>query len=150
MEEKTEKGVSKEGVKSVLPTTKSEVLKAVHPVLMSEKEFFSKVRHNHFDIVKQQVELDFDLSAQDEKGNTALHISCQNNHKKIAAFLIENGIDINAVNNQGKTALDYCDLLKYTELAHYLVLQGAENNSTLESVPSPTFLSTADISKSFR
>ena len=155
MNKKTEKNASKDILKSVSfkltdPVKPEEKSKPTEVLLLSSKEFFSKVRHNHFDTIKQQIEFKVDLDLRDERGNTALHVSCQNNHKKLAALLIDSDCDINAMNHQGKTALDYCDLLKYTDLAQYLVLQGAENSSTYSTVPPPKFLSTADISKSFR
>ena len=117
---------------------------------MSANEFFSKVRHNHYDIVRANVE-SFDLTLRDEKGNTALIVACQNNHKKIAALLVDHGCDLNAVNRKGLTALDTADLFKFTNLAQYLVLQGAEN-ATAESMTNysePKYMATADL-KSFR
>ena len=117
---------------------------------MSANEFFSKVRHNHYDIVKANIN-SFDLSLRDEKGNTALIVACQNNHKKIAALLVDHGCDLNAVNRKGLTALDTADLFKFSSLAQYLVLQGAENATadSMTNYSQPKYMATADL-KSFR
>ena len=122
--------------------------------IITSDQFFSKVRHNHIDIVQAAIDQGFDVNSRDDRGNTGLIISCQNNLKKMASILIDSGeCDVNIVNKQGKTALDYCDILKYRDLAYYLVLQGAENAEldAMEDFPSVNgqFLSTADI-KSFR
>lgn len=117
---------------------------------MSANEFFSKVRHNHYDTVKANVK-SFDLTLRDEKGNTALIVACQNNHKRLAALLVDNGCDLNAVNKKGLTALDTADLFKFINLAQYLVLQGAENatSDSMTNYSQPKYMATADL-KSFR
>ena len=83
--------------------------------------FFSKVRHNHLDVIKEMLQnRNFDLLERDDRGNTALIVACQNNHKKIASLLIAHGVELNAVNNKGLSALDTADVFKFTELAQYV------------------------------
>ena len=58
---------------------------------------------------KCQIILDskkLDLSYQDKKGNSYLHLAIQYKLEKIAQILIEKGININKKNKEGKTCLD--------------------------------------------
>ena len=93
---------------------------------------FSKVRHNHVEIVQTCIRgQTHDLRACDDKGNSLLHLSCQNNLRKMSMLLLREGgfsgpDQLNKRNHKGMTPLDYCDLYKFEKLGNWLTLQGAE------------------------
>ena len=104
---------------------------------MCIRDSFSKVRHNHVDVVQACIRgKTHDLGSVDDKGNTLLHLAAQNNLKNMAVLLIrEGGFDgteqLNKRNRKGMTPLDYCDLYQFPKLGDWLTLQGAERgNST--------------------
>ena len=101
-------------------------------VLCSVDMLFSKVRHNHYDLVKSILENktanneDFNKICVDSNGNTLLHICCQNNLKKMAILIIQSGVFVNKKNKKGLTALDYCDMYKFHALGDCIIEHGGD------------------------
>jgi len=105
--------------------------------LSSVDMLFSKVRHNHYDLVKSILDNktahneDFNKICVDNNGNTLLHICCQNNLKKMAMLVIQCGVFVNQKNNKGLTSLDYCDIYKFHALGDYIIEHGGEVGALL-------------------
>lgn len=101
-------------------------------ILFSVDALFSKVRHNHYDLVKSILENktahndDFNKICVDSNGNTLLHICCQNNLKKMAILLMQSGAFVNQKNKKGLTALDYCDMYQFHALGDYIIQHGGD------------------------
>jgi ankyrin repeat protein len=57
-----------------------------------------------------------DIDAQNEEGNTALHIACIWHRKEIVKLLLEKGADIEIKNYNGHTALSTACFLRYKEI----------------------------------
>lgn len=66
----------------------------------------------------------------DGKGNTWLHVACQNGHKRLAKAALRAGADINAKNVSGNTPLHFCHAFGHTKLAQYLLDKGANDAVT--------------------
>merc|ERR1719436_2247219 len=89
---------------------------------------FSFVRHNRYEAVEALITQEVDtLKATDERGNTLLHIACQNNNRRIVKLLIKNGISVNEQNAKGNTPLHYCSQYGFMQLADYLLAHGADD-----------------------
>lgn len=89
---------------------------------------FSFVRHNRYEAVEALVEQDQQvLQAEDEYGNSLLHVACQNKNRRLAKLLLKNGISANIQNKRGNTPLHYCYQYGFTDLAEYLVSNGADD-----------------------
>ena len=71
-----------------------------------------------------------DVDAQDEHGNTLVHIAAQQGLKKMCKFLLRRGAEINAVNLQGNTILHYAFYYGFEELGQYLITKGADDSLT--------------------
>lgn len=84
-------------------------------------------QHSTLECVKNLLNLDVEVGARDELGNTALHLCAKHNWDeegpKIARFLIERGADVNAKNNEGKTPLDEA---KNCQIAIQLLRSGGQ------------------------
>jgi hypothetical protein len=90
---------------------------------------FSFVRHNRYEAVEELIQQDPGvLSYLDERGNTLLHVSCQNNNRRVAKLLIKAGINLNKQNKNGNTALHYCYAYSFTQLAEFLIAKGADES----------------------
>ena len=62
-----------------------------------------------------------DLTYQDKKGNTYLHISIIQQNIKLAASLLEKGISVNEKNNDGNTALHFAYYINNMEIVKLLL-----------------------------
>lgn len=92
---------------------------------------FSKIRHNRIDLVQDIISIrKVEPNVRDDKGNTMLHIACQNNLRKMCSLLLKHGVDINAANFKLMTALDYCEAYKFDSLAQFLISRGAVNGNS--------------------
>ena len=102
---------------------------------LSMRDFlFSKVRHNHYDVVEACINGGLhDFTGRfsvDTNGNTLIHVAVQNNLKKLCALLLKKtGCDINAENLKGMTPLDYAELYHFTALSDWLLSKGALNGA---------------------
>lgn len=127
-------GFQKEHEQSGAPQGAPSSLSVEEKLRMTEF-LFSKVRHNHMDVIMSCIKGKMhDMSAVDDKGNTLLHISCQNNLKKMTALLIKDGgfsllENMNRRNHKGMTPLDYCELYQFDKLGDYISLHGADRGS---------------------
>lgn len=92
---------------------------------------FSKVRHNRIELVKESLEQGFDPCSVDDKGNTMLHICCQNNHRKLASVVLKAGCPAEDMNDKGLTPLDFCKLYQFHELSLWLVKKIEKINQSL-------------------
>ena len=81
---------------------------------------FSKVRHNRIELVRTALEQGFDPFSIDDKGNTMLHICCQNNHRKLASVVLKAGCPTGEINYKGLTPLSFCKLYQFKELTAWL------------------------------
>ena len=71
------------------------------------------------------------------KGDTALHIACENNHLQIVQYLIEKGANIEIQDCGGKTSLHFASLYGNTEVVKYLVSKGANKNAKTKNGKTP-------------
>jgi hypothetical protein len=96
----------------------------------------SKCRHNQYEAVVGVLGKGVPINAQDEHGNTLLHVACQNGRMKIAKMCIDSGADVNIQNDGGNAPLHFCVTYGYLKLGGYLVAKGAstkiKNKSGLE------------------
>jgi len=94
----------------------------------NDSVIFSFVRHNRYEAVEALVAQENDvLLAQDDNGNSLLHVACQNNNRRIAKLLLKSGISVNEQNKRGNTALHYCSQYGFMQLADFLLAQGADD-----------------------
>jgi hypothetical protein len=70
-----------------------------------------------------------DVNAQNQNGNTALHLAVYNNNEETAKSLIEFGADVNAQNQNGNTALHLAVYNNNKETAKSLIEFGADVNA---------------------
>jgi len=96
---------------------------------------FSKVRHNHCDVVEKCIKggrHDFTgRFSVDDYGNTLMHVAVQNNLKKMCSMLLKSaGCELSAENLKGMTPLDYAELYHFTPLADWLLERGAMNGTS--------------------
>ena len=95
---------------------------------------FSKVRHNHYDVVEAAIKGgSHDFTGRfsiDNNGNTLVHVAVQNNLKKMCSLLIKDaGCEMNLENYKGMTPLDYTEVYRFTALTDWLLSKGAINGS---------------------
>ena len=64
---------------------------------------------------------DAKLDSQDEKGNTPLHLACENGHLNMVKFLLNQGALDNAETRQGLTPLQVAAHNNHSELVWWLV-----------------------------
>ena len=69
-----------------------------------------------------------DISYQDSKGNTYLHLSIINKLISLVELLLQKGININSQNNEGNTALHYAYNLNNIKLISLLISNNADIN----------------------
>ena len=62
--------------------------------------------HGHHRIVKLLLRHEADLNAQNDEGNTPLHLAIEFNYKKIADYLVEKGAKTNIRNRKGRTPFE--------------------------------------------
>ena len=60
----------------------------------------------HLNAVMTLVELNADLDTTETKGNTALHLACENEQFDVADYLVTKGCNLNALNVANKTPLN--------------------------------------------
>ena len=70
----------------------------------------------------------FPIDGKDSKGNTLLHVACQNDHLDIVEILVAHGTGINAQNNTGQTAMHFAKYYEYDEIFSYLKSMGADDS----------------------
>ena len=68
-----------------------------------------------------------DVNAQDENGNTALHLAAHYQDIEAIKILIDSGVDVNAQNQDGNTALHLAVYNKDIEAIRILIDSGASN-----------------------
>ena len=62
--------------------------------------------HGHHRIVKLLLRHEADLNAQNDEGNTPLHLAIEFNYKKIADYLVAKGAKTNIRNRKGRTPFE--------------------------------------------
>lgn len=100
----------------------------------SIEEMFSKVRHNRSEYVLNALDSNlFDIDTIDQKGNTIIHICCQNNHRKLLFTILQKypTININKKNFKSLTPLDYCNKYEFIKMSEWLVSKGAVHGMSL-------------------
>lgn len=112
-----------------LPEKNIEPMKYTPPEVRVKNEMtvdtlFSKIRHNHYEIVEAALQSGFDPMSVDGNGNTMLHIVAQNNHKKLAQLVIHHGCPLSVRNRKGFTPLDFCRMYKFDNLFAWLEARG--------------------------
>ena len=85
-------------------------------------------------IEKQGVNIDQQTTQDDEKNNvhkgeTALHVACENNQQKIAQYLILKGANIEANNGAQQTPLHVACKYGHFEIVQYLIEKGADTEA---------------------
>lgn len=90
------------------------------------------------------LEYDLDLNAEDERGNTPLHIAVAHRHSTIALALLNTGrVNVNAINHRGITPLMMAAANEDTQLIEELFARGAQEAhdergfTTLEHASTP-------------
>jgi hypothetical protein len=62
------------------------------------------------------------------KGNTLLHVACQNGNKKIIRLCLRRGARANIQNNKGQTPLHYAFAFGFKDVGEYLISKGADDS----------------------
>lgn len=94
---------------------------------------FSQVRNGRIKRVEESLNLGFNIETEDEKGNTALLIACQNSNRRLVEMLLIRGANINHQNGAGNTALHYAIAFDSEGgLGEYLIAHGADD--TIENI----------------
>ncbi|CAM9779578.1 unnamed protein product, partial [Hapterophycus canaliculatus] len=68
---------------------------------------FSQVRNGRLKRLEDSLEKGFLIDTEDEHGNTALMVACQNCNVQLCEMLLRRGADVNHQNGRGNTALHY-------------------------------------------
>ena len=96
----------------------------------SRADAFSLARHNRYDVLKSLLaEGEADVGIRDPKGNTLLHVACQNGGRRIAKLLLREGANVDAVNAQGNTALHFCHMFGFGDTLGELLLQASADDT---------------------
>ena len=94
---------------------------------------FSQVRNNRFKRLEESLNLNFDINAEDEQGNTLLLVACQNANKRMSELLIHRRAHVNHQNAHGNTALHFAMAYDTSgELGELLIEKGADD--TIENM----------------
>ena len=89
---------------------------------------FGCVKHNRYDELRAILESDVSLvDAEDDMGNTLLHMAIANNNKRVAKLLLKSGARVGIQNKRGDTPLHVAARLKFFELSQYLIANGADD-----------------------
>ena len=103
-----------------------EMLSRLRPIL------FAAVRHNKFETVEKLIadlpEL-VDITDENNKDNSLLHMACSNGYARIARFLIRSGINVDATNSDGNTPLHFCYMFGRNQLVSILISHNANENA---------------------
>jgi hypothetical protein len=97
------------------------------------RQVFMWIRNGRLKDVSEALRHGFDLEAEDERGNSGLHVAVLNGHKRIVDLLVVRGADVNHQNRDGNTPLHFaCDTRFKTKadpdgsMSRYLLLHGAQ------------------------
>ena len=71
------------------------------------------------------------------KGDTALHVACQNIHLQIVQYLIEKGSNIEAKDKNDETPLHIACFVGNLSVVQYLIEKGANENAKDEDGKTP-------------
>jgi hypothetical protein len=79
-------------------------------------------------------ELDADVNAEDEDGNTAVHNAASRGDNEMILYLVSKGADVKKVNRRGQTTVDMANgpvqrTQPYPETIKLLMSMGAKNNN---------------------
>ena len=91
----------------------------------------SYVRHGKYAEINDalsQPDWELPIDYQDDKGNTLLHIACQNGMKKLVKLFLRSHANINSQNANGQTPLHFACAYEHEELARYLIEKGADDS----------------------
>ena len=107
-------------------------------------------RNGHVKAARKLIERGADLTAQDEEGNTPLHLASYG-EVDVARMLIERGADLTAKDKEGKTPLHLASappnnflLQEHAELVHMLLEHGADANAQSNDGSTPLSLASRD------
>jgi ankyrin repeat protein/uncharacterized protein YjbI with pentapeptide repeats/WD40 repeat protein len=87
---------------------------------------FTAAREGDVDELTEQLQLGVYVSADDEHGNTPLHICIQRGHVAAATLLLKRAALVNARNRQGQTPLHLAVLANHQELVQLLLRYQAD------------------------
>ena len=99
----------------------------------------SLIKQGRYDEAKERFGTKENINAQDEDGNTALHVAARMNESELCSFLIIKGANTEIVNMSGDTALlvavkNECKTAAHalTKLSANIFAKDAEGNSAIE------------------
>jgi ankyrin repeat protein/nucleoside phosphorylase len=98
----------------------------------SGRALLEAIKGNHDTISRILLEHGTDISALDERGDSALHIASQKGQKTIVRMLLERSADVNAPNDYGSTALHVAARMGQETILRMLPDHGAEVSATGE------------------
>ena len=81
---------------------------------------FASINFNRLDVVKELVQLGYDVNCSAETGFTPLMAAVEKKNKDIVEFLISQGADIEAKNNAGLNAIQIARKCRQFEIAKLL------------------------------
>lgn len=88
--------------------------------------WFDAAAQGNINTLKAMLTDSFDINAQDEKQNTALHLATKHQHYETMAFLIQQGANLILQNHWLSTPLHFCE--KDIKAIRILLEAGADPN----------------------
>ena len=111
----------------------AKILAIEHPQDVNSQSISSRAsplylasRGGHVDVARMLVDCGADVSAQTDRGWTALHWASRCGHVDLARMLVERGADVSAQNKVGETALHLALENGHGDVARLLVERGAD------------------------
>lgn len=106
--------------------------------LPDDETVFSQARNGRLKRLTASLEAGFDVSKEDDHGNTLLCIACQNVNFPMVELLLNHRSNINHKNSGGNTPLHFAMAYdKEGTLGEYLIQHGADDSIENESGNSP-------------
>ncbi len=97
----------------------------------SYEDFFSAIKSDSAEKVRQLIGRGFDVNTLDPNGQTGLYIALNEPSLKSARVIIDwDRTDVNRLNSKGESALMLASLKGYPELVKKLITKGADVNKT--------------------
>lgn len=88
----------------------------------------SLCRHGQVaEVTKLLDDRNISIDMQDSRGNTLVHIACQNGNRRMVKLCVRRGYSLNTQNYRGQTPLHFCYAFGFEELAQLLLSHGADD-----------------------